>query len=178
MALNNRSVTPSFAIIMLTLVATLSGCQDQAQPTTTITAINDPDLATALQAENVLTVFKSPTCGCCDDWVDHMRDNGFDIVAHNRDNMHPIKQAAGLQPGLGSCHTAFINGYAIEGHVPAADVRALLASQPDALGLAVPGMPFGSPGMEMGDRVDAYDVVLYTETSASVFNHYPVPEQQ
>lgn len=170
-----RRTTVLLAMPLLLGLTALAGCQEQPSSATTIVEA-DSDLAAAMEAEGVLTVFKTPTCGCCDDWIDHMRDNGFDIIAHNRDNLYPIKVAAGLQPGQGSCHTAFINGYAIEGHVPAADVQALLQQQPDALGLTVPGMPFGSPGMEMGDRVDAYDVLLFDAAGATVFSHYPLPE--
>ena len=91
-----------------------------------------------------LEVYKSPTCGCCEKWADHMRDNGFDVVTHEVHNLQPIKEKARLRPGLGSCHTAFIDGYAIEGHVPAEDVRRLLEQKPDAHGLTVPAMPVGS----------------------------------
>ena len=129
-----------------------------------------------LQAEDGLKdihVYKSPTCGCCEKWADHMRDNGFDVVTHDVQNLQPIKEKAQLRPGLGSCHTAFIDGYAIEGHVPAEDVRRLLEQKPDAHGLTVPAMPVGSPGMEMGDRQDDYQVLLYGEDGVKVFAEHP-----
>ena len=88
-------------------------------------------------------------------------------------NLQPIKEKAQLRPGLGSCHTAFIDGYAIEGHVPAEDVRRLLEQKPDAHGLTVPAMPVGSPGMEMGDRQDDYQVLLYGEDGVKVFAEHP-----
>lgn len=117
-----------------------------------------PALATAGQME----VFKSPTCGCCSAWVDHMTRAGFDAVARDVDQetLWTMKDRAGIAPELSSCHTAFVDGYFVEGHVPASDVQRLLSERPDALGLTVPGMPIGSPGMEMGDQRDAYDTLL------------------
>lgn len=121
-----------------------------------------------------ITVYKSPTCGCCGDWIKHLQEQGFAVTAHNRDDMNRIKAEAGLPPRLASCHTAFVGDYVVEGHVPGADIKRLLAEQPAAAGLAVPGMPIGSPGMEMGGRSDAYDVLLFQQDgSARVFQHYP-----
>ena len=105
-------------------------------------------------------VYKSPTCGCCEKWVEHMKANGFRVVVHDTADVTPVKQRAGVTPQLASCHTAFIGGYAIEGHVPAEDVRRLLRDRPDVAGLAAPGMPNGSPGMEGMGR-DPYDVVAF-----------------
>lgn len=120
----------------------------------------------AAWAEEDLTmkVYKSPTCGCCGDWVDHMEENGFEVDVTDTDNMNKVKQDAGLSPQLASCHTAFIGDYVIEGHVPADDVRRLMKEQPDAHGLSVPGMPAGSPGMEMEGRKDNYQVLLFNES--------------
>lgn len=121
-----------------------------------------------------VVVFKSPTCGCCGDWVTHLRDNGFAVEVHDVDDVDPFKQRAGITPQLASCHTAFVGGYAIEGHVPAADIKRLLRERPAGRGLTVPGMPLGSPGMEVGDRRDPYDVLLYRDGgNSAVFNHYP-----
>lgn len=121
-----------------------------------------------------VTVYKSPSCGCCGDWVTHMQRNGFPVEVHDVEDVEPLKRKAGISPRLASCHTAFVEGYALEGHVPAADVKRLLAERPAGRGLAVPGMPVGSPGMEVGDRRDAYDVLLYREDGESaVFSHYP-----
>ena len=119
-------------------------------------------------------VYKSPTCGCCGDWVKHMEENGFKVKVHDLNNLNPIKDKAGLTPALASCHTAFVGGYAIEGHVPASDIRRLLKEKPDALGLAVPGMPIGSPGMEVAGRPnDPYDVVLFREQGQTErFSHH------
>ena len=107
-------------------------------------------------------VFKSPTCGCCSAWVDHVTGARFDAVVRDVDQqtLWNIKDRAGVTTELSSCHTAFINGYFIEGHVPANDVQRLLSERPNALGLTVPGMPTGSPGMEVGNQRDAYDTLL------------------
>jgi hypothetical protein len=108
-------------------------------------------------------VYKSPSCGCCGDWINHLEENGFNVTATDSNNMGKIKADAGLLAGLGSCHTAFIGDYVIEGHVPANDIKRLLSEAPKATGLSAPGMPIGSPGMEMGDRKDHYKVILFNE---------------
>ncbi|MBQ0764106.1 DUF411 domain-containing protein [Marinobacter psychrophilus] len=113
------------------------------------------------ESEHNIHVYKSPTCGCCTDWVKHLEDNGFEVEVSEVDNVTPVKIEAGLTPALSSCHTAFINDYVIEGHVPAGDIKRLLSQAPQARGLSVPGMPAGSPGMEMGDRKDPYQVLLF-----------------
>lgn len=122
-----------------------------------------------------MVVYKTETCGCCDDWVDHVREGGFAVAAHDISHreLNLKKRDAGLSPGQGSCHTAFVDGYAIEGHVPAADIHRLLATRPDVAGLTVPGMPVGSPGMEMGDRKDPYDVIAFSRDGETrVFSSY------
>lgn len=106
-------------------------------------------------------VHKSPTCGCCGLWVDHLRQAGFPVEVRDQDNIHPLKERLGIPFGKGSCHTAQIDGYVIEGHVPVEDIKRLLAERPQARGLTLPGMPAGSPGMEMPDgRVEPYTVEL------------------
>lgn len=112
-----------------------------------------------------IAVYKTATCGCCNAWVEHLRDEGFSVTAHDvgQNQLNNRKQAAGLTYDLASCHTAHVDGYIIEGHVPAADIRRLLEERPDAAGLTVPGMPVGSPGMEHGDRRDPYDVLVFDE---------------
>lgn len=107
-----------------------------------------------------ITVYKSPTCGCCSKWVKHLKQNGFDVIAKDVRDMVPYKVRGGVTPELASCHTAFVDGYVIEGHVPASDIKRLLQERPAAKGLAVPGMPIGSPGMEQGNRKDRYEVKL------------------
>jgi hypothetical protein len=104
-------------------------------------------------------VFKSASCGCCGAWVEHMRQNGFQVIAHDVGDVPAERKKLGMPDRLGSCHSAKVGGYVIEGHVPAADIRRLLKEKPKALGLAVPSMPPGSPGME-GPRAIPYDTLL------------------
>ena len=126
---------------------------------------NDP----ANAASGEVIVYKSPSCGCCAKWVDHMRDAGFEVKVNNTSDVYPIKQEYGLPRGMGSCHTAIVDGYVIEGHVPANDVQRLLAEKPIARGLAVPGMPIGSPGMEQGSYKERYEVILFGPEGSKVF---------
>ncbi|MCY9802284.1 DUF411 domain-containing protein [Vibrio scophthalmi] len=107
---------------------------------------------------------KSPYCGCCTEWTKHMQDAGFTVEEKLHDDMNAVKQQLGLAPKLASCHTAEIGGYVFEGHIPADDIKSFLANPPkNAKGLAVPGMPMGSPGMEYGDEKDSYAVYAYNE---------------
>lgn len=119
-----------------------------------------------------LQVFKSPWCGCCGSWVEHMRGAGFEVDVTEIEDLDPVKLRYGVAGDLQSCHTAIIDGYVIEGHVPAREVSRILAERPSAIGLAVPGMPSGSPGMEQGGQKDPYQVVLFTETERKVFAQY------
>lgn len=132
-------------------------------------------LATTAAAPTPVEVWKDPSCGCCKDWVDHMQANGFQVTVHETGN-NAVRARLGLPQKLGSCHTALVGGYLVEGHVPATDVRALLQQKPKALGLAVPGMPVGSPGMDgavYGERRDPYDVLLVAhDGSTRVFKSY------
>lgn len=115
----------------------------------------------ASASQSVLRVVKSPTCGCCTAWIDYMRSEGFSVSVENRDYFTDLKRENGVTADLESCHTAFIDGYVIEGHVPADLVRQLLAERPEGVrGIAVPGMPMGSPGME-GDHKDPYTVYTF-----------------
>jgi hypothetical protein len=116
----------------------------------------------------LVTVHKSPYCGCCVKWIEHMQAAGFEVEVVDTDDMTPVKQRVGIPPGKGSCHTAEVGGYFVEGHVPADDVKRLLDEKPAARGIAVPGMPIGSPGMESPDgRVQAYEVQLIDENGLS-----------
>lgn len=108
----------------------------------------------------VIEVAKSPYCGCCTAWIEHMREAGFTVQVTDVEDVTPLATELGVPVELRSCHTAKVEGYAIEGHVPAEDVKRLIEQKPDALGLAVPGMPIGSPGMEHSGRSDRYQVVL------------------
>ena len=109
-----------------------------------------------------MTVYLSPTCQCCSGWVEHIEGYGFDLTLEYRVDLTMVKEGFAIRPELSSCHTAVVNGYIVEGHVPGEVVRAFLAEAPPVRGLTVPGMPVGAPGMEMGGRVDAYDVLSFT----------------
>ncbi len=120
-----------------------------------------------------ITVYKDPTCGCCKLWIEHLRANSFNVTAHETDDMAAIKLKFAVPEALQSCHTATIGGYVIEGHVPAQDIRRLLDIRPKAVGLAVPGMPNGSPGMESDAPDDQYDVMLFAESGKpEIFRRY------
>lgn len=122
------------------------------------------------EGSNEITVYKSPTCGCCSLWVEHLEDHDFVVEAVDMDNVNAVKDYYGLPSDMASCHTGIIDGFVIEGHVPAEDVQRLLEERPEAIGLAVPGMPIGSPGMEVEGRpADNYDVYLVAEDGNSVF---------
>ena len=124
----------------------------------TVYGLNRKDGAAAPE----ITVYKSATCGCCKKWVSHLRNAGFKVTAVDRTDLDRIKAASGVGPEFASCHTAIVDGYVIEGHVPADLVTRLLKEKPDIKGLAVPGMPMGSPGME-GPRRDPYQVLAFDE---------------
>ncbi|MCU7876493.1 MAG: DUF411 domain-containing protein [Candidatus Thiodiazotropha sp. (ex Lucinoma borealis)] len=109
-----------------------------------------------------VVVYKSPTCGCCKKWIGHLKDNGYTVEVHNQRNMGPVKAELGVPRHLQSCHTAKVGGYVVEGHVPADVIIRLLKEKPQIKGLAVPGMPMGSPGME-GPRNDAYDILTFQQ---------------
>lgn len=108
-----------------------------------------------------VVVYKSPSCGCCTEWVKHMRNNGFSVKVHDRNDVSPVKKQMGVPRQLQSCHTAKVGDYVIEGHVPASDIKRLLKEKPNVVGLTAPGMPHGSPGMDMGPRKDPYDVLTF-----------------
>jgi len=131
--------------------------------------------AAARAAAPLVQVWKDVSCGCCHDWIDHMKASGFAVRAYDEGNV-AARQRLGVPARYGSCHTALVDGYAIEGHVPASEVQRLLRERPKALGLVVPGMPIGSPGMDgpaYGGRRDAYSVLLLgTDGSTSVYASY------
>src|SRR6056297_2174131 len=142
------------------LVAT--GCGAEAPPET-----RDVQDAT-------LVVHHDPNCGCCGKWIEHMEQHGFAVESVLETDMNAVKRKLGVPANLPSCHTATIGDYVVEGHVPAGDVQRMMKEKPDIAGIAVPGMPLGSPGMEYGDTRHAFDVVGFDDTgSTAVFNHYP-----
>jgi hypothetical protein len=123
-------------------------------------------------AAPVVEVYKSEGCGCCEGWVEHLKANGFKVNAKNVASPSDYREKFGIPKELGSCHTGLVQGYALEGHVPASEIKRLLAERPKAIGLAVPSMPLGSPGME-GDRSDPYDVFLVQAGGRrSIYKHY------
>ncbi|HSD54189.1 MAG TPA: DUF411 domain-containing protein [Burkholderiales bacterium] len=122
-----------------------------------------------------MVVYKSPTCGCCTDWVKHMRAHGFEVKTVEVADLEPVRRRFGVPDRLAACHTAVVGGYVVEGHVPASAVRRLLAEKPHAVGLSVPGMPSGSPGME-GTRSETFSTLVFDERgTAKVFESYRPP---
>ena len=136
-------------------------------------------LSGLLQAEEVvrkfgqeITVYKSPSCGCCHKWADYLKANGFKVISHDLQDLSPIKAKYGITPQLQSCHTAIVDGYAIEGHVPANDIWRLLNERPDVSGLTAPGMPQQSPGMNSIEPHD-YDVLSFDQQGqVTVYSRY------
>lgn len=122
-------------------------------------------------------VYKLSSCGCCAKWVSHMRDHGFSVTEVEVEDVTPYKREHGVPAELSSCHTALVGDYVIEGHVPAADVKRLLEEKPPLAGLAVPGMPLGSPGMEAGGRMQPYDVLAF-RPDASVYTYSSYNQQE
>jgi hypothetical protein len=118
-------------------------------------------LACTQAAAATIDVVKTPWCGCCTKWIEHLRGEGLDVRVREVEDLTPEAQKLGVPQDLRSCHSASVGGYAIEGHVPAADIKRLLAEKPKAAGLAVPGMPIGSPGMEQGGRKQPYATILF-----------------
>lgn len=166
--------------LMLSLLL-LSACASQSQTAPTVsedagqqveTAEADVEASaqqsdttvTEVSSQPVVTVYKSPTCGCCSGWVGHMEEAGFMVETHDIDDLAAVKDENQVPSQLRSCHTAIVDGYVIEGHVPIEDVSQLLAERPDVAGIAVPGMPVGSPGMEV-DGYDAqpFDVISFDQ---------------
>jgi hypothetical protein len=141
-----------------------SRTEDAAQAPVEIAAAPVPpaaDLPDPGPALPTLTVYKTPTCGCCKNWVEHVKAAGFTVEVHDLDDLAEIKAEAGVPRSARSCHTAIVDGYAVEGHVPAETIRRLLRERPKVAGIAVPGMPAGSPGMEVPGRTDKYDVIAF-----------------
>lgn len=148
------------------LLSNVVACSDKASLTTVSGSVSDEAIS--------LDVYKSRTCGCCKKWVSHVEELGFESEVHHPTNLNKIKSDKGIAPRYQSCHTAVTNdGYVFEGHIPGSVIRRFLAAPPeDAIGLAVPGMPVGSPGMEVGDRFDPYDVLLLKKDGSSeVYQH-------
>ncbi len=116
-----------------------------------------------------ITVYRSPTCSCCGKWLAHLKQNNFTVKDMPTDDMQAIKAKYGVSDEMASCHTAIVDGYVVEGHVPADDIKAMLKTKPRLAGIAVPQMPVGTPGMEMGGKKDPYNVMSFDHE-----NHYQV----
>lgn len=156
----NRKIKVFSSAIMVLVVSTYIGFNLSGKP------------AEADTVKEEIMVYKSATCGCCKKWVKHLESEGFNVKTKNISNLQPIKNKAGVERQFQSCHTAKIGGYFIEGHVPAADIKKLLKNKPVIKGLAVPGMPMGSPGME-GHRKDNYNVLAIDKNNkATVYSSY------
>jgi hypothetical protein len=134
-------------------------------------ASRGPGPVTPSPEVSVVTVYKSPSCGCCQKWVDYLQANGFQVKTVDLDDMSEIKAASGVPRALQTCHTAVVEGYVVEGHVPADALKRLLHDRPKVAGLAVPGMPVGSPGMEVpGTPAQSYDIIAWDKAGkTSVF---------
>lgn len=130
-------------------------------------ALGQPLGVLAMPKKDKVRVWKTPDCGCCNEWVSHLRSQGFEVVTQEVNETASMRQKLGLAEKFASCHTGLVGTYVLEGHVPASEIRRLLREKPNALGLAVPGMPTGSPGMEMGSARDAYDVLLVLQNGTS-----------
>jgi len=165
--MNNRVVRLLALLVAAIIVA--SGCSSAKQGST--------GSGQRAGEESVPTVvmYKSPTCGCCTKWADHLSANGFKVEVRTADNINAVKDRYGVPPRLRSCHTAIVDGYVVEGHVPAREVKRLLEERPDVAGIAVPGMPIGSPGMEVpGAEPQPFNVVAFDKSgNTRVVAQYP-----
>ena len=160
------------SLSLLAIMAGLSACAPTTgAPVAVVAAVEQ---SAEVHGLPVALVHKSPTCGCCGLWVDHLKEAGFQVEVRNSEDVMPVKQRLGVPYGKGSCHTAEIAGYFIEGHVPAEDIKRLLAEKPDAKGLVLPGMPMGSPGMEGPEgtaRPYTVELVARDGTTSSFSQH-------
>jgi len=138
-----------------------------------LTPIQATEQSTSAQSLPVVEMTKQPQCGCCTAWADHLRAEGFEVNVTETRAMWGVKRMAGIPEKLDACHTATVGGYVVEGHVPADDIKRLLSERPDVKGIAVPGMPIGSPGMEMDGRTEPYDVLSFdADGRTEVFRSY------
>ena len=139
-----------------------------ANTPTTVSPSDAPEIARSI------TSYRSPTCGCCGEWVKHMEAKGFTVEDNITEDVESIKKKYGVPENLASCHTAIADRYVIEGHIPADDIQRLLQEAPKVIGIAVPGMPIGSPGMESGDIRQPYSVLSFTQDGKTqVFQDHP-----
>lgn len=155
-----------FSVFLLVLSVVISSCSS-----------GDSGGVVSSGGSGDIFVYKSPTCGCCKTWISHLEKEGFTVTSEDVKDVTPYKNKYGVSRGMSSCHTALIEGYVVEGHVPAWDVERMLKEKPDIVGLTVPRMPKGTPGMEMNeanDKKDPYDVLAITKDGSTyVFTSYP-----
>ena len=166
---NPAKVFTAVAAVALgvTLIATRSARAPAELPASppmaaSVTATQAQVLASTSADQAKITVWKSPACSCCEGWVDHLRAAGYAVEVVDVADMNAVKRERGIPAQLASCHTALVDGYLLEGHVPADVIARVLAERPEVAGVAVPGMPTGTPGMEMGSQKDPYDVIAFT----------------
>lgn len=163
----------AFTFLLVTTFS-LAACNGESKNT------NAESVASSSTGPLTLDVYKSPTCGCCQIWIEHTDANGFRSNVHNTEDLNAVKARFGIASKYQSCHTGVsADGYIFEGHVPARLIKQFLAEKPvNAIGLAVPGMPIGSPGMEVGDRIAPYDVLLLKKDgTSSVYAHVTALEK-
>ncbi len=168
---SNLQLTHQLGVVFLSfLIVACSDSNNDVEQSTFISQSSEPF---------VLEVYKNPTCGCCGKWITHIEENGFEAIKHNRNDLSDFKIEKGIQPPYQSCHTAISEeGYVFEGHVPARYIQQFLEERPaDAIGLSVPAMPVGSPGMEVGDRFSPYELLLL-KTDGSVETYARINSQQ
>lgn len=152
----------AFGTVLLVGVAVFAGRSQEEPRSTERVSTTEPRGADS--ALPIVEVYTTPTCGCCSKWVDHLRDAGFEVRTTEMQDLADLKASHGVPRHLESCHTALVAGYVLEGHVPATDIQRLLLERPAVRGLAVPGMPIGSPGMELpGRKAEPYDVVAFDD---------------
>lgn len=170
--MNQQNAWP-MAVLLLFMLVSLAACSDSSREPAVGQQSTAPDL--------VLDLYKSPACGCCEGWAQHIESAGIGTAVHHPEDLNSVKTERGIAPRYQSCHTAVsAQGYVFEGHIPAYLIRRFLANPPpESIGLSVPGMPVGSPGMEMGDRFQAYEVVLLKrDGSSEVYERIQSARQQ
>ncbi len=174
--MKRKTGTMMFWALLLGIVF-IAGCNNTGQEGQTAVAVEESAAVMQQQPQSVLpevVMYKSPSCQCCTGWAEHLRNAGFTVIEHKRDDMEAVKAQYGIPENLASCHTALVDGYIIEGHVPADDVKRLLKERPQVAGLTAPGMPMQSPGMqEEGKAPRNYQVLSFDKTGhATVFRRY------
>lgn len=155
--------TISTTALALLVPLTLAACADgeSADTSSSQAMAADAPAGTSVQDLPTVLVYKTPTCGCCNGWIEHLEEEGFTVDARDTRDLMTVKRDAGVPTQLSSCHTAIVDGYVVEGHIPAEHLKSLVADRPDIAGIAVPGMPTGSPGME-GPNPQPYQVISFT----------------